>query len=273
MNKLSQLLYFLKFYWEAQTIYNIHSPFLFHFFTNVFDTKKHYYDFYDIELYRRSLLSDNTAVELKDLGAGTSYKSPSRTINQIAKTASSSTNKCMLLHNLCLYFNPQNILELGTNLGLATCYIHVANKVSQLHTIEGDKTLWSKSQAAFKQFKFSNIKSINSSFDEYIESHIDYIEQVDFAYIDGNHTYEATLKYFKQIVENTVQKKVIICDDIYWSIEMMKAWSEIKGMVKNGFTIDNHNLGIVIIDPHFDTCQHIKYISWQFKPFSLGIFG
>lgn len=270
---MSRLKNFLRYYTKSQTIYSVHSPYLYDLISTVFDFDKSYYDFYNIELIRSKMLKDETQLDILDLGAGSTQAKPKRSVSEIAKTSTSNNDKCKLLHNLCLYFQPQNILELGTNLGIATAYLHAACKGANFHTVEGDRNLAELAKGNFHQLGFGDIHLFNDPFDDYLISEKAFVDKVDFAYIDGNHRGDATLKYFYIISKNSCKKKVIILDDIYWSNDMYDAWQIIKTKVSCGFTIDFYKMGIVIIDPEYPETKHFNYIPWKYKPFSIGIFG
>ena len=64
-------------------------------------------------------------------------------------------------------------------------------------------------------------------------------------YIDGNHTYEATLRYFNLLLPQCTANTVLIFDDIYWSKAMTDAWTTIKQNEKVRLTIDVFQLGFV----------------------------
>ena len=71
----------------------------------------------------------------------------------------------------------------------------------------------------------------------------------DLVFIDGNHRYEATLKYFELLKNNLSDSALVIFDDIHWSSGMRRAWQEIcsqKGIV---FSINFFKLGIIVFDP------------------------
>ena len=93
--------------------------------------------------------------------------------------------------------------------------------------------------------KLSNIVSIKGNFNDTLEKTLTREKAFDFIYIDGNHTYEATLKYFNLCLPKLSKNGVIIIDDIYWSKEMTKAWSVIKLKNDVTITIDIFKLGIV----------------------------
>ncbi|MBK9358768.1 MAG: class I SAM-dependent methyltransferase [Bacteroidales bacterium] len=68
---------------------------------------------------------------------------------------------------------------------------------------------------------------------------------IDYAFIDGNHTKEATLRYFGQLVKHAGNNSVYIFHDIHWSAEMEQAWNEIKNHEKVIITIDLFHMGLV----------------------------
>lgn len=273
MPKSAQIKNFLRFYWEAKTMYNVHSPFLYDFLSTTFDLSKSYYEFYNIELIRSQLIKNNKVLNIKDLGAGSTKQKQNRTISDLAKSSTSNEDKCKLLHNICLYFQPKNILELGTNLGIASCYLHVACKGATMHTVEGDKGISEIAYSGFNTLGYKDINLFNLPFEKYLRKAESFVEHVDLAYIDGNHRGDATIRYFNEIADNQVQKKCIILDDIYWSEDMYEAWQRIKSTIKNGYTIDFYKMAVVVLDPSFTDVKHVKYIPWKYKPFSLGVFG
>ena len=61
----------------------------------------------------------NKSITVTDFGSGSKYfKSNERKVATIAKIAGISKKKSALLVRLLDYFEPQNILEIGTSVGL-----------------------------------------------------------------------------------------------------------------------------------------------------------
>ena len=90
-----------------------------------------------------------------------------------------------------------------------------------------------------------------------LKTQLSKLKRVDFAFIDGNHSYDATIDYFNNIINYTDKNSVLVLDDIYWSREMTKAWEEIKKNPNVSSTIDLYYLGIVFLN-HELTKQHFK---------------
>jgi hypothetical protein len=91
----------------------------------------------------------------------------------------------------------------------------------------------------------NNIKYINDTFDVALPKVLAEIPRLDFAYIDGNHTEEATLKYFHLLKEKCDENSVLVFDDIYWSEGMTRAWDNIKADKSVTLTIDLYRMGWV----------------------------
>ena len=77
------------------------------------------------------------------------------------------------------------------------------------------------------------------------------MERVDIAFVDANHTDEASLEYFNVLADKVHEKSVIVMDDIYHSEEMEKAWKEICEDERVTTTIDLYQMGLVFFDKHY----------------------
>jgi len=239
---------YIKHYFKSNHKgHNIHSPFVFSFINNIINNDGDFYSFEKIEAIREKLLNDNRTIEITDLGAGSKvYKTNKRVISKIAKTSVISEKEAKLLFRVVNYFQPNNIIELGTSLGISTLYLANTNVNSTVYTIEGDKEIYKIANSYFGLLEQKNIKSFNDNFDNKLPELLNSLESVDCVYIDGNHTKDATLRYFNMLLPKVNSKTVLIFDDIYWSKEMLEAWNEIKANNKVKVTIDMFYFGIVL---------------------------
>ncbi len=209
---------------------------------------------------------------INDKGAGSSINNlEERTIASICRLSSSGEKKCRLIYNIISYFKPHTIVELGTNLGIATAYIQIACTSSKVYTIDADAQLLALARQTFKQLNLPII-SFHSTFETFFIDHPQIMSDADLVYIDGNHTYEGTMEAYRESTK-TNDNKVLIFDDIYWSMGMQKAWREICVDVDHGYCIDLYIIGIVILNVDVDHCENAKFIPWKYKPFSNGLLG
>src|SRR5690606_33706008 len=77
-----------------------------------------------VEKLRQNLLSDHTAINVSDLGAGSRiFSSQKRKIREIARHSCSSKKFNLLYQYFCSLSPAETVLELGTCLGINTCYL------------------------------------------------------------------------------------------------------------------------------------------------------
>lgn len=237
---------YLKYLLLSKGKHGIHSPFVFDLLTNTIENDGEYYAFEDLERLRNRLLNNHDEINVTDLGAGSSVNdSRERKISDIAHNSLQSPKYAKLLFRLVDRFQPKQMLELGTSLGLTTLYQATPVPHSKFITLEGCQVTAAIAQEHFNKFKQENIKLITGNFDETLSEALKSLNHLDYALFDGNHRYEPTLRYFNQCLINAHEGSIFIFDDIHWSKEMEKAWNEIKAHPKVTVTLDLFKIGIV----------------------------
>jgi predicted O-methyltransferase YrrM len=115
-----------------------HSPFVYSFIKEVLNKQIPADKFDLIEQYRKQLLQDNEIVNVWDRGAGSRQSFDNmRSVKQIAKVALKPKKYSLLLHKIIAHYKPDEILEMGTSLGITTCYLAAANNHAKVVTMEG----------------------------------------------------------------------------------------------------------------------------------------
>ena len=244
MKKIFFVFKFIRFYFNSGNAHGLHSPFVFNFYINVVSPKKTYYCFSKIEQLREELKNNKKNILFNDLGAGSQMNnSPSRKISSIAKNAAKSPQVAQFLFKTILYFNPKNIFELGTSLGLTTSYLSMSKPESTITTFEGCPNLISIAKQNFTKLSLNNIHCVEGNIDETLKKNLELNTQIDLVFFDANHRYESTLKYFETCLMKATENSIFIFDDIHWSSEMELAWQEIKNHGNVTLTIDFFFLG------------------------------
>ncbi len=234
-----------------------HSPFVFKFITGILNDKKNYPEYETIEHLRRQLLQEKKLIDVQDFGAGSrTFSTKKRRIKDIAGTSLKPRKYAHLIFRIVRHFKPKNIIEIGTSLGITTCYIAATSTNSKVITLEGSPDIAMIARNNFKKASIENIQLIEGNFDNTLQSALSLIDLVDFAFVDGNHTKEATLNYFFEILRKCHEKSIFIFDDIHWSEEMEHAWDEIKNSSDITLTIDLFFIGIVFFNKDFKVKQH-----------------
>ena len=240
--------------------YEIQPPFAFDFVRRVLQEDSYYYCFEDIEDYRIKLIDDTRHIHVTDLGAGSKvFKSHHRKVGDIALNCATGEWEAQLIFRIIQETKPKTIIELGTSLGIGTLYLGCANRRAKLYTIEGCPQIAQIAQEAIGQFKLKNTTLKVGSFAEVLPQILKQEETIDFVYIDGDHTKNGTLSYFKTILPKLNSNSVVIFDDIYWSAEMQQAWQTIIKMEEVRISFDIFHLGIIFFR---EGCQKQHYQVW-----------
>lgn len=215
-----------------------------------FDKKSHSQN--RIEEYREACLKNNSIIAVKDFGAGVNGQTKKElTIASIAKNAAKPPKYARMLFRLMEYLKPEDVIELGTSLGISSLYIASGNPKMKLTTLEGCDTTAAFTRKQFEQFSDLSIKVITGNFDDTLAACLQSKQKVDAVYIDGNHRLVPTIKYFEMCLPYLHDESFIIFDDINWSQEMKQAWKEIIKHPSVRISIDLYMMGIVFFNPGF----------------------
>lgn len=235
---------YLNYLKNSTNQHGVHSPFVFSLVTKCFYDKKKYSAYSILKNYRKSLLENKNTIEVIDFGTGSRiFKSNTRQISKIAQNAGITQKRAELLFRITNYFRPENILEIGTSLGLATSALSLGNIEATIITLEGCSATSGVAQKQFEKFRLSNIKSEVAEFSSYLKSFQP--QTFDLIYFDGNHSKQATLEYFELLLPTITNETIWIFDDIHWSKDMEGAWEIIKKHPKVKVTIDTFQWGLV----------------------------
>jgi len=274
MSKLPLRQYW-DFYWNAQTIYSAHSPFVYTFMKDVMSTQIPSKDIRNIETARKNLLRNKDSIDFLEYGAGPSHGTTAnrRRIHKVARHSLSGSWQCRIMHEMIRNYKLHNILELGTSLGISTAYLATAHDSANVVTLEGNPSSLCVAKGVWKQLNIDNVDARVGEFDKTLGIALHDLETIDFAFLDGNHRKLATIDYFHQVRGKCHRRSIVIVDDIYWSKGMHEAWLEIIHHKSVAFSIDLFRMGILFFDHSIMPKQHFKLISYRYKPWAIGVFG
>ena len=242
--------------------HGIHSPFVFKFITEVLNDNRSFYPYYPIEAIRQEMLTSAAVIEVVDFGAGSyGLKGKQRKVKDIAFSSLKSPKYARLLFRIANYFQPENILELGTSLGITTAYLASAKNSAKVYTLEGAADIAEIAKYNFRKLGLNNIIQITGNFDDTLTGVLEQMKSADLVFIDGNHRREPTLRYADQLRSYLHAGSIVILDDIHWSKEMEEAWDIVRKDPSVTCSIDLFFIGILFYNPDFKTKQHfvIRY--------------
>ena len=246
-NILHQSKVYLQHLATAGNAHALHAPFAYSLYTDVITFNPRYYAFGELEAMRIDLMANKRVIEVSDFGTGAG-RNVKRSISGIAQRSLLSPIEGELLFRLVNHFQPKTILELGTSLGLSSLYMHKAYTQATIHTLEGCPNIAQIAQDNFQRSQAS-INVHVGDIDHTLPKVLAQMPLIDFAYLDANHSYEPTVKYFDKIIEHTTLEAVLVLDDIHWSSQMSKAWQYIIAHQRVSLTMDLFGLGLVFLSP------------------------
>lgn len=240
-------------YWlDAVDEHSLHSPFFYDFHQRVVrgrtEMPAH------IERLRRQLRSDKRLIDVNDMGI---RKYRRRRIADIAHTSLTPAKYSLLFSRIIQHVQAKNILELGTSLGINTLYLaHARPRDTTVTTFEGADAIADLAALTFEMAEAKNIVLIRGNIDQTLPRYLQSGRIVDFVYLDANHRYEPSLRYFTLLLPRLTEKSVVVFDDIHYSRDMYRAWNDIKSHKLVYGSIDLFRCGILFFDPSLNK-QHV----------------
>jgi predicted O-methyltransferase YrrM len=226
--------------------HGVHSPAVYEFVSNVLFSSDKKDNCKKLEVLVKKLKKDKQVINFTELGGGSHFfKDTSREIKSLIVKSSVKKRYGRLLYRIANYYQPSTILEIGTSIGISTLYMALGAPKSRIQTIEGNSSVI---EIAKQNATFLNVDNIifhHGLFDTILPKITNHTKPPELVFMDGNHTYAATLSYFRQI-SRSMQKGIIILDDIYWSTGMKEAWQQI--VKESVVSIDIFQFGIILID-------------------------
>lgn len=229
----------------------VHSPFVYHIVRHVITG--HHADEplrQRMEAYRKSLAADTTPLLVGSIGAAP--RPPRlRTVCEIAEQTSTSDKYGRLLSRLAEELKPRGILELGTSTGVSAAYMSAGCPSAKIVSIEGLLEVAAVAGRHLCAAGFGNVSVLHGDIDATLPQALDAMPggEVEMAFVDANHSRDATLRYFEALAARRAWRCLLVFDDIYWSSGMTEAWHAIVADRRVMTTIELPRMGLAFFRP------------------------
>jgi len=197
-------------------------------------------------------LNDRRQIHVEDFGT---KNTGNRLISEIAQKSLTNVKFSSLYQRIITDNKFSTIVELGTSLGINSLYL-ASTAGTKVATFEGSDQIAAIAETTFEFAGASNISIIKGNISQTLSRHIQMLRKIDFVFMDANHTYEATVQYFKTIVNRLHEKSIVVVDDIHLHSGMEKAWRELKRDELVYGSADLYRAGILFFDPSLNK-QHV----------------
>jgi len=260
MSRYFQVKAFINHWLDSVEKHSLHSPFFFDLYEKLVDVPSER-EFKHIESIRENLLRNESLIDVKDLGSGSTspaLQNNKRKIADIAATSLTPAHLAQLYFSLCEYMEVRNVVELGTSMGLTTLYFSELEDC-KVSTFEGSHSLVNIALTNFEYLDKRNINLIEGDIANTLPRFLqDNLTKIGLALIDANHRYAPTVQYFEWLMKRFNEKSIMVIDDIHHSPEMEKAWNELKKHYLVYGSVDLFRCGILFFEPGLNR-QHFVW--------------
>jgi predicted O-methyltransferase YrrM len=200
-----------------------------------------------IESVRTALLHSN---EVMATGSRSVQADGVESVAQVCRSASKKMGWGLLFMKLIQAFQLSTCLELGTCLGISTAYQSSAltlNGEGNLISIEGSQARVAKARETLENLGLRNVDVMCGEFEDVLPRILSRVQQVDFAFVDGDHHLDSTLQNVSNILPHMSDGSLLVLDDISWSQGMVQAWEEVRKRERIEIAIDLYTVGLCLV--------------------------
>lgn len=267
LERLRLIRRFLHYYGQAQTLYQVHSPFVYRFCEDILEDDKWYYAFEELEQLRQALLQSKEHITVTDFGAGSHvHNGKERKVADIARSAVSPALQSRVLFRLVEQRQPRTMLEFGTSLGLTAAYQAKAQPQARFISLEGCPSISALARNHLSDLGIPNVEVRTGEFGHTLEAALSDLGRLDYAFLDGNHQEQATLDYFEKCLPFVHEGTVLVLDDIHWSGGMERAWEQIRKHPRVSLSLDVFFMGLLFFRKENPQQEHHYLIPSAYKP-------
>jgi predicted O-methyltransferase YrrM len=165
----------------------------------------------------------------------------------------------VFLFRLLRELQPELCLEIGTCIGISAAYQAIALKLNDrgmMFSLEDQQTLVTFARYLLENLGLDNVHVVYGHASLTMDRVLQEYGPIDYAFIDGDHKEHRTLSFFDKVVSNFSDRGVVILDDIWSNLGMIRAWRAIKRDSRVKVSASHLRMGICLIDKKISTMEH-----------------
>lgn len=156
-----------------------------------------------------------------------------------------------LLMRLVRELEPRSCIELGTAFGVSASYQAAAlelNGAGSLLTLDREPQLIPIARETLDALRLSDRVELEvGPVGDTLAGAAARVAPIDYAYIDAEHTEEATVFNFETLLPQLADGAVVVVDDIKVDAEMQRAWNAIRSNERIAVALGLRRFGIVVV--------------------------
>lgn len=203
-----------------------------------------------IEARRRELMSDQALVAPDIPSESGGAEQPPFAVSTASLWISLPPLLCLFLMRLVRELAPRSCLELGTGFGISGAYQAASldlNGTGRLETFERAAGLAGIAEEGFSALALGERVGLRvGPIEEMLEEAAERISPVDYAFVDADHTAQATIEHFEIMLPHLADGAVVVLDDINWPT-MTEAWKRIRRHRRASLALGLRRLGVVVV--------------------------
>jgi predicted O-methyltransferase YrrM len=162
----------------------------------------------------------------------------------------------LFLMRLVRELRPRSCLELGTGIGISAGYEAAAlelNGGGRLITLDGSAEWSVVAEEGLSSLGLGRVEFRVGPIADTLPNALERSAPVDYAFVDAEHTEEATVGYFESIVPHMSPQGVMVFDDIPWTRELRRTWSRIAHDERVSAAFALGRMGVAVISRRAST--------------------
>lgn len=238
--------------------HGIHSPFVYHLVTKVIGEKASYYRYAEIERVRKQLSQQDDQVSYVDRANGGSQCAS--TVSSLVRRKAMNAKQGKLLFRLTNYFQPRQILQVGSGMGISSLYMTSYAQGLNCIALEEEPTFQPVIEWVYEKGARNPIDLRVGTYDELLPQALEELGTIDFLFFNtADRKQEGNAVLFETCLPYVDDQTVFVCNDIQANQSMRRFWKEICVRPEVTVTIDLYSLGIVFFNKKLHKRDYTVY--------------